>query len=328
MFLLGLNFSFGSEQTDEKQINLETRLKRAHLFYKENKFSETIKLLTPVVEILPSKGLHLIADSYCALENFNRCTQILNSILASNDKDYFAHTKKGYALLKQSKFDESAQAFRKAILINKQHQPAYLGLLDLFNQNKKNNPRSGYERRAILQDMIKAFGEKAEYFNQLCKLYFEDSFLQDTINTCKIAINKNPNYPDNHLYLGRALINVGQVTTGNKTIKMAARRFEKSEIAQETAGEISKQAQNHIMAYQYFLKCIKYNPEAQKCHLGLAQSAFELDKLEESLKAFIASCKLNKQEIHEFKTAAAKLRKENRYDWYQKFNQSIDLCLK
>jgi tetratricopeptide (TPR) repeat protein len=247
--------------------------------------------------------------------------RILNLLIPKHPNYPKAYTNLAFAYLKVGRLDDAIEKYRKAIEINPQYEAAHWGLLKVYE--KKNN---NYESRIILMDMLKLFGEKPKYLTLLCKLFSVDSFFEDSIRFCQKAIEVEPKVPENHVYLGLTYKYSENKQQAEKILKNAAKLFPKSTFAQQTAGEITLEAEYWEEASKYFQTCVKLDARNLICQMGLGKAAFNIGKYDISNNAFYQACMIDRKTVTEYKKNAAILRINKKTDWYNKFTANISKC--
>lgn len=311
----------------QSEQSIATRIQRATQFEKAGEYDKVITELKTLTNELSNDGLMLLAKAYKAKKDYNNEIQVLLKILDINEFDQQAHMLIGQAYQMSQKADDAIIHYRAVIKSNPKSIEAYERLIDTFEPMAKNKPSSRYEVRLLYQDMIKTFGPKPRFVSEICRLYFEDSFLDNTITACQEAIQKDPQKAENNIYLGQAMIETGQVVEGKRVIVQAAKKFTNSELAQKTAGQIYTDEKNYAAAKVFLNRCVQLNPKVASCHLGLANGAYEVRDYNLALSEFYKACRLDPQlAIQDFRTATAKLRKFHNEELAEKFSQREKQC--
>jgi tetratricopeptide (TPR) repeat protein len=193
----------------------------------------------------------------------------------------------------------------------------------LFQLEKKGER---YEARNVVSDMIKVFGPQPELSTALCRLYALDDYNEKTVEMCQEAIDKAPSVPENHMYLGLALKNRDQGEKAHKVLTGAAKRFPASEPVQWAMGELSASNKDFVGAYNYYKKACAADPRSARAWVGYGSSAFELQKYNEALVAFVKGCKADRTQTKEFRSAIGRLRVRKDATWQAKFEMAINEC--
>ncbi|MCB0348224.1 MAG: tetratricopeptide repeat protein [Bdellovibrionales bacterium] len=290
------------------------------LYHKGDKDRALELLKKAIVESDPNSYL-LVAQIYREQKNYLDEVRILNLMLPKHPNYPRGHVLLGDAYVNLNKPDDAIVKYRQAIDISPKYESAYWGLFKVY-EYKKNN----YESRIILLDLIKNFGNRAKYLNPLCRLYSVDSFFEDSITFCQKAIEVDPKFVDNHIYLALTYKYAQNTQQAEKIIKSAASSFPRSEFAQQTAGEIMTERQNWEEASKYYLACTKRNKKNVSCQSGLALASFNIGKYDMSNRAFLAACLLDRKTVTEYKRQAAVLRINKKTDWFKKFTDNITKC--
>ena len=102
-----------------------------------------------------------------------------------------------------------------------------------------------------------------------------------------------------------------------------ALKIRKSEPVQTALGDYFVEKKNYVDAYRWYKAGVKSDPSSFPAQLGLAQAALELQKMEDSLAAFTAACKLKRTAIREFQSGLIKVRNRGDAKWQIRFEEAI-----
>jgi tetratricopeptide (TPR) repeat protein len=294
-------------------------LAAADIHEKDRNYAAVISTLKPKIAQLPRSGLLQLGRAYAQTNDALGEIHVLELVTAQNSKDYVAQTLLGNAYLKVKRYDDAATAFGTAREVNARYRPAYDGALALLEQSQET-----YEARTLVLDIIKTFGPDARSTSQLCRMYSGESFVPEkSENACRQAISTDPKNPENYVYLTMALRDTDQKVEAEKTIGKAAARFPASENVQVLAGEMKVNDNNFADSYRFYTQAVKANPQSARAQVGLAKSAFGLQKHAEAIEAFVKACKIDRKTTLDFRTAAASLKK-NKDDKWMKYQDAID----
>jgi tetratricopeptide (TPR) repeat protein len=290
-------------------------------YYKAGKKDQALEAFKKaLIESDPNSYL-LVAQVYRDQKNYLDEVRILNLMLPKHPNYPKGHVLMGDAYVNLGKLDDAIVKYRQAIEISPKYESAYWGLFRVY-ELKKNN----YESRIILIDLIKNFGDKSKYLNPLCRLYSIDSFFDDSVTFCQRAIQVDPKFSDNHIYLALTYKYAQNTQQAEKIIKSSASSFPKSEFAQQTAGEITAETQNWEESTKYFKACVAINKKNLKCQMGLAIASFNIGKYDVANKAFFSACQIDRKTVTEYKRNASILRINKKNDWFKKFTDNITKC--
>jgi tetratricopeptide (TPR) repeat protein len=303
-------------QADQSEL-----VKEGRKLMQEKKYAEATEIFKKTLVEKDPESYFLLANAYRAQKNYLDEVRILNLMLPKHPNIPKAHVLLANAYIELDRLDEAVLKFRAAIQINPKYEGAYWGLYKVY-EKKKNN----YEARIILLDLVSSFGSKSKYLNPICKLYSVDSFFEESIASCQKAIEVDPKYPENHIYLALTYKYAQNIEQAEKIIRSAAAQFKQSEFAQETAGEIMLEKENWEKSVQYYQACTKISPRNLNCHNGLASAAFQLAMYEVALKSYLEACKIDRKTTTEFKKSAAILRKNKKNDWHNKYTDTLLQC--
>lgn len=311
--LLTLSLSVVSAVTVSQ---LETRIKQnpkdiksrqdlGKYYLKKKKYEKAIEILAPYSNEIDDDSLQELADAYREQKDYKKEIRTLEIYLQRKPNLFRPHYLLGRALKDDGKFDEASALLRKSISLAPKHLPTFEALLDLFKTNKQN-----YESRILLTDMIRTFGERKGFLNDLCKLYLDDGFLAEARKTCQKAVKKDPRFPDNHVHLAQSFLDLENKQSAEKIFMTAARQFQKSEYVQWAVGEFYFQEKNYPTAVRYLKQAVKADAKSARSQLGLALSTFETKDYEAALPHYLTACKLDDSRValEAFRVAASKLR--------------------
>lgn len=283
---------------------IKEALKQASAFEEKKAFEDVSKTLKPFVSQLPRHGVLMLSRAYRATKNYQGELQLLEVLLARNEKDYVVKTQEADALVKLSRFEESAEAYRVAKSINKQYRPAYEGHWVALEKAK-----DIYEARAALSDLIKVFGPNPKSQSQLCRLYTSQDFLEKSEEHCRKAIELDPKNPDNYVHLGMSLRDQEQSEAAVKVMLDAAKRFPASENVLNSAADLKANKKDFAVSYDLYKKATVVDAKSTRSWLGLAKSAHELQKYPEALEAFKKSCAMERKNSIQVRNAGMELKK-------------------
>ncbi|MGE0632766.1 MAG: tetratricopeptide repeat protein, partial [Pseudobdellovibrionaceae bacterium] len=249
------------------------RVKDAEKLAKEEKWTDVVNLLKTEAVSLNRKGKLLLANAYMKTNNTSGQVQVLNSVIAENDKDYEALVLLGQTHLNATpkNNDEAALSFRNALVGKKDYLPAYKGLIQVY-ENTKNN----YELRILYLDMIKFMGEKPEFVSSLCRLDSQDGFLDTARKWCNKGMLLDPNNAENQVYLGISLRDSGQEKQAIQILKKAADTYAKSDLAQLKYADFLAEKKDNLGAMKYYQRATNANLKLSPAWDGLAHASLAL----------------------------------------------------
>lgn len=302
--------------------DIPTRIELAELCQKKKDYTCMVEALRTASDNLPRKGMLLLASGYRGQKNYLNEVRVLELLLAQNRKDYYVQNAVGEAYVSLGKNEEAVGKFQETRKLNNKYLPSYKNLLALYDSTGEK-----YEARNLLNDMTRIFGPRAEFFNELCRLYSIDGYLEKSAETCRKAILKQPGHAPSHMYYAQTLWDLEKKDDALRVLKQAAKQFKKSEEVQDAAGEMTYNVGDFINSFKYFTQCTKVHPKSSKCQLGYAKSGFELQKYKEALDGFSALCKLDSGGgLGEFRKATATLRQKNEFVWVNKYDAGLNRC--
>ncbi|MCB9026052.1 MAG: tetratricopeptide repeat protein [Bdellovibrionaceae bacterium] len=303
--------------------NLLLRKQTALEFYQNKNYKKVIELLDSYSVDLKKQDLSLLANSFKNIEDYKNESRILNLIIAAHPKDVNFLLRLGQSYVLQEKFSEAVEQYRAAIRVQPDNEKAYYGVLEIFKKQKNQ-----YESQIIVKDMIKMFGMKPIYISELCRIYTEEAFLEESTKACNMAISKDPKNPENHANLAQSYIDKKDLKMAEKILKIASQRFKDSERIYTMAGDFYFEQKNISVASRYFSKAVLLNRNSLGAQLGMARTSFILGKFEQALMGFENACKIdNKDSLRYFKESVSKLRLDGNHLWERKYNSSLFRCI-
>lgn len=303
--------------------NITPIIDLAEEFYNQGDYKKTTLLLWKQVTKLDRRGLILLAKAHEKRNEPIEMIRALNIQLGKDEKDFEALTLLGNAQALQKKTKEALESFNSALEINAKYEPAYLGVASLY---EKRTPPNWYELRIIYQDMIDHLGHKAIYVSKLCEINAKDNTFEAAASTCKEAILKDATIADNHVYLGIAQKEIGDMEAATATLKKAADKFPKSELAQYQYGKLLEDKKNYTDAMKYYKTGTEADATSARSWLGLASTSFEIRKFDIALEAYKKACKYDHKNAVAFRRATTNLRNTRNSEWSGRFESASDTC--
>lgn len=291
-------------------------------YFQKAKYAEAIEILVPVQEGLDKQGIQILSKSYHRQKNFLNEIRVLEQWLSKNQKDYTGIKDLGDAYLAMGNRIEAGKTYLLAIEVNKKYEPAYEALIRV-NEDEGN----AAENLSLTQDMLKIFGGKKQYFHRLCEYYYTDGYLKEARGYCQKAVNSDPKYADSHVILGLTYREEQNPMRYQKVLATAAKQFPKSELAQYMAGQMSEDLRDVASALKYYLQATKADADSVRSWLRLAVVGITAKNYEQSLKAFMRACDLDRSKALEpFRTAVSMLRSQGVNQWYKTYDDSVQKC--
>ena len=306
---------------DKLAAAMNAKIKQANALLRTKKSLDAIALLKPLAADLPRHGLLALSKAYHEQKNYLDETRVLETILGQNDKDYYTQNLLGECYLANRDLEKAADNFSAAKDLRNDYLPAYQGLEKTFEAKGQLD-----DARQTLNDMVRAFGAKKDYLNEICRLYSIEGSVQEGINACQRATSSDPKSPSNHIYLGRMLIENEQADRGEMIILKAAKQFQKSDLAQLAAGNIKFKHRQWHEAADIFSQATIANPQSEEAFIGWAKSLFQMQKYADAKIAFIKACSFNKKYLTELRNAIAELRQKDLIVWANQYESTLPRC--
>lgn len=318
--------------TSQKIKILESNLKKqpdnkryrrvlAKLYLKSKQYEKAVEQYQLLLTENNLESYLNLAKAYRLDKNYLSEIRVLNQLIPRWPNYPNLYYLQANAYVKIDKLDDAAIKYRKALAIQPKYENAYWGIFSLFELRK-----NSYEARLILLDMLKQFGDKPKIYTNLCRLYTKDSYFEEALSYCQVAVRLSSKTPDNHVNLGLTHQMKKNPVQAERILSNAARQFPKSAFAQESAGKVLETKENYEMATKYFRACTKLDKKRTECWKGYGRSAFQIGKYKESLRAYKVVCEIDRTILTEFKKQAALLRIHGKSDWHEKFTQGITNC--
>ncbi|OQW51131.1 MAG: hypothetical protein A4S09_10545 [Proteobacteria bacterium SG_bin7] len=310
------------KEADSGNQALKARKLLGIYYFQKKKFLEAIEILVPVQDGLDKQGIQLLSKSYHNQKNYLNEIRVLEQWLSRNQKDYTGIKDLGDAYLAMGNRIDAAKTYQLAIQVNKKYEPAYEALIRV-NDDEGNSA----ENLSLIQDMLKIFGGKKLYFHRLCEYYYTDGFLKEARGYCQKAVNSDPKYPDSHVILGLTYRDEQNPLRYQKVLTTAAKQFPNSELAQYMAGQMSEDLKDIVSALKFYLQATKADSDSVRSWLRLASVGIAVKNYEQSLKAFMKACDLDRSKALEpFRTAVSTLRSQGVNQWYKQYEESVQKC--
>ena len=310
-----------STASQEPDARVQEKMDLAQSQIGRKLFDEAVNTLRPLNDVLPRSGLLLLAKAYAGKNDHLNELRTLELCIAKNPKDYVVKTTYGHALVRSKRLEDALVAFQDARNLNPLYRPAYEALLvELEKKGER------FEARNVIEDMKKKFGTDARILTSLCRLYAADDYNDATKNACEQAIQRAPNAPENHMYLGLALMNLEKPDEAQSVLSSASKKFPRSEPVHWALGELAFTKKDMILAFNHFKRAASADANSVRAWIGYGKSAFELQKHDEALKAFVAACKLDRHQLREFRSAIGQLRVRKDTSWQIKYEFGINQC--
>jgi tetratricopeptide (TPR) repeat protein len=304
--------------------NSNVGIELANTYYQLKQYEAATTLYWKNVDKLDRASMLNLARAHQAKNEPNDMIRILHILLGKDEKDYEASALLGDAFFMQKKPKEAMEAYKTAIENNSKYEPAYQGLVKIYESR---NPPNLYELRILFQDMSDNIGARAEYAAKLCEINYKDGTFEPAIAKCKEAIQKSPDNPENYVYLALSQKD-GEAVEGTslKNLKKSADKFPKSELAQYTYAKTLEDQKNFVDAFKYYKVATDADAKSARSWLGLATSAFEIRKFDVALEAYKKACKFDRKFAVNFRKAATNLKLGHNSEWAGRYDNAAEAC--
>jgi tetratricopeptide (TPR) repeat protein len=313
-----------TENKEEKIIpKTEVIVGDIKTLYNKKLYKEVVNQYSPKIETLDRSSLIDLSKSYLALEDSPNSIKVLNLLYSRSENDVEVLTLLGQAHLKSGKKGSDAlNAFKNALEINPKYEPAYEGLVEVYEKQKNQ-----YELRILLQDMVEKIAPRKRYLTKLCNLCLESNLYDIAKKYCQLGTRLFPEEAENFVRYGQVIkVLEDSKNNGDQLIKKAAEDFKNSELANYTYANLLEEKKDFVTAFSFFQKAVNADPSSIRSQIGLAKSAFELKKYDIALEAFKASCKKDKVSQSELRKKLFILKTEKNADWIAKYESALETC--
>jgi tetratricopeptide (TPR) repeat protein len=318
-----------------KLSELEARLKKnpnqtkvreaiAKEYLRQKKYEKVIELLAAYSNEITVPSVIRLADAYAAMKDNTNQIQTLLLYQQREPEIYRPYLLLGVAYHNNKKIDPAIENLRKAIELSPKMRPAYDELLKIMLEKDDK-----FESRAVVAQMVRQFGKRPELLNMQCKLYSEGGFLAEAEQSCKQALARSKDVPENHIFLAQSLFDQGRKQAAENVFKQAAKQFPNSELVQFSTGEFYYNEKSFAPAARYLEQGVKIKPDSARSLLGLALSLMELRQYAQALPYFEKACKLDKshEALSEWRSAASKLRTiATEFKTSEEYDRKIAMC--
>lgn len=315
---LSADVNFRKRELEKNPMNAEARAQLAVALERKKDYQGMVDLLADYKDKIGRSGLILLARAYGKLDRQVEEITTLELANARYAKDANLQTLFAGATARIGRHEQAIEMYYKAKEYNPKYIPAYDGLIAELIKTE-----SRQEARDLLSDMMKKFGAKPRWVSELCNLYVLDAFHEKSVETCTRAMKVDPSNPMNAVHLGRAYTEQGNPDKAKSVLIKTAMKIRKSEPVQSALGAYFMEKKNYIDAFRWYKAGVKNDPKSYNAQLGLAQAALELQKMEESLAAFISACKINRTASREFQSGLIRIRNRNDSKWKIRFEEAI-----
>ncbi len=293
----------------------------AHAYFEKKEFSKIPVLLWKFVDVLQKNDFHILLRSQNELGQADDLLKLSNLLISRNPKDFEAYHYQGKANVMKKKDKEALESFKKALERNVKYLPSYLSIAEIYEKRK-----NLYEQRALYQDMLQVFGPLTEILTRLCQVNTKDGFAELGEKYCRQAIQKDSSIAENHINLGIVVLQNGNKDKAKEIFKITSGKFPKSETVALQYGEFLDTDKNYIDSFKVYKICVDHNAKSDKCLLGFANSAFQIQKIDEAHKAFKKLCGINRSFAVHVRRAQASLRSSGPKEWADKYQELADNC--
>jgi tetratricopeptide (TPR) repeat protein len=307
-------------ELQKKPQDFPLLLQLAEELNKANQPRAAADLLWPSLEKLNLKGFYTLVESHELLKDWAEVIRAGGLALAKFPNEAALLTRIGNAHFMRLKMTDAKESLKKAIEINKTYLPAYEAMAKVYEKNP-------YELRILYQDMVEVFGPKASFLTKLCAICTNDGDNEQGEQLCKQGVQVDATIADNHVNLGVIAKQKGEAEKARILLRAAAEKFQSSEFAQFQYANFLESEKNDVDSYKYYERCLAIDPDSERCLLGFASTAVQLQKNEKSHTAFIKLCrKSGRKNSLAVRKAIKLLRQRKDSEWSEKFERVAERC--
>ncbi len=285
------------------------------------RYNDIVDQLSPKVEKLTRRELVDLGKAYSAIGNWTGAIKMFTAVLSNYPKDVEAKTLIAAEQIRTGKERDGLQTLKSVLEINKKYIPAYRYLIGIYERRKNH-----YELRMIYIDLVASFGKKIEYITKLCELTANEGLFDQAVEYCTTGTELDKKEAKNFIHLGVVLRERGETVRGERLLKSAADVFSNNLLAQLTYAEHQEQKKDYVSAYSFYKKAVNLDASSVEAVLGLANSAFEIQKYQEAMEYFLKSCRLDRKTLPAFRKATNVLRLMKTTAWLYKYEKSQEHC--
>ncbi len=280
------------------------------------------KLLWKHIDTLDRKEMILLSKAHLQKKEYSEAIRMTQMLISKNEKDEEAHTLMGQAHLIAGREKEALNSFKTATEINGSYQPAYDGLIAVYE--KRSNL---YELRIIYQDMIEKLGERPEFLTKLCDINTTDALNDPAAEFCRKAIQKSESTPENHVNLGLVHKNLGDLVKAQEKLKTTAERFTQSLYAQITYARFAEEKSDFIESFRFYSNCLRIAPDNEQCLVGHGVTGAQIQKLDEAYQSLKKACSKDRKNAVAVRKIVILLKGAKKNDWVRKFESLSEKCM-
>ncbi|MDX9731153.1 MAG: hypothetical protein RBT63_05225 [Bdellovibrionales bacterium] len=315
---LEADVNYRRRELESDPSNAEARAQLAVALERKKDYHGMLEVLEGHKAKIGRSGLVLLSRAYSQLERYVEEVTALELANARFPKDAQLQTFLAQAMVRAGRKDAAIESLYKTKETHPKYLPAYETLLAELVKGE-----SRQEARDLLSDMMKRFGKKGRWNSELCSLYAADAFHEKAVETCELALKTDKRNPMNAVHLAATYREQGEAEKARKVLVQSAKRIRNSEPIQTALGDYFTERKNFVDAFRWYAAGVKSDSKSYRAQLGLAQAALELQKMEESVKAFTAACVINRKAIREFQSALGRIRQRQDFTWQSRFEEAI-----
>lgn len=270
---------------------------------------------------LGPRGLLVLAEGYIGQNQLTDAVTALDLAIAQNPTHIGAITKRAHVLARDGKSQVAIESLNEARKKVKRSRPLGEALLALLIATDARQ-----ESRDLIDDLTRMFGEKPQWLSARCRLAALDAFFEEALEYCEKAIRRDPKNDENIPYLAQAIAERKSKEKAFAFLLREAKKRPKATTLLLAVASNYRERNNYVKALEWYQKAVRRSPKNYDAQIGVAEAAFELQKLDISLQAFKTACALDRKALTPLQGAASRLRARNESKFQPQFEEAVPTC--
>lgn len=248
---------------DQQSLGL---LGRGHLSLNQFQKAFDVSLLSMEIDPFHQPTQEIYALSLLELRGFSVALNYVNKLLTTYPSIGFFYFLKGKLLLKQTHFQESIEAFYKALEKDRFFREAYFELTKAYVEQ-------GHIGRAIdvLIDALLIYPSNAQILFELGKLYSKQKKTIQALEYFKKAYERSPLQPLLHYNLGLLYFNKTEYDLALKALQKEKELYPTVSASYVLSAKIYEKQKKYDLCIKEHTKAIKYRKSDARIYVNLAR---------------------------------------------------------
>lgn len=163
---------------------------------------------------------------YFKLEDYTRADKIMQELLAQNPKNKNYLYKAGIAKLRLGEYEKALSYFEASKKLTSESDKMLLYYLNL-NEGQANQKLGNINTAIALYKKAYSYNNSPILHPVLARLYYENSYFEEAIKTCDLALESDPNNLEANMYKSLSLLSLGKKKVGMKGLLDFAKRIKR-----------------------------------------------------------------------------------------------------